>query len=92
MKGKVKWFNDAKGYGFIAGEDGQEYYVHSSMLGANVFLKEGNAVNFEPKTSEKGLQANTVTLVQDEQAQEAEVTVSDENNALVQETAGTVDE
>jgi CspA family cold shock protein len=62
MKGTVKWFNDNKGYGFISGEDGQEYYVHASMLGADVFLKEGNAVSFEPKTSDKGLQATQVTI------------------------------
>ena len=62
MKGTVKWFSDKKGYGFITGEDGQEYYAHSSMLGTDVFLNEGNAVNFEPKTSEKGLQASQVTI------------------------------
>lgn len=62
MKGKVKWFDSRKGYGFIVGEDGQEYYVHSSMLGADVMLKDTDNVTFEPKTSEKGLQASEVTL------------------------------
>ena len=61
-KGKVKWFNDAKGYGFIEQEGGEDVFVHFSSINMEGFktLAEGQAVEFEVKTGEKGLHASNV--------------------------------
>ena len=62
MRGKVKWFNDKKGYGFITGEDGQDVFVHFSAVQGEGFrsLTEGMDVEFEVTTGNKGLQATQV--------------------------------
>jgi CspA family cold shock protein len=62
IKGKVKWFNDAKGYGFIEQEGGDDVFVHFSAIQMDGFktLAEGQAVEFEVKTGDKGLHASTV--------------------------------
>jgi CspA family cold shock protein len=54
MKGKVKFFNLLKGFGFIAGEDGKEYFVHKSGLEPGVELKENDEVTFEVEQGEGG--------------------------------------
>ena len=61
-KGKVKWFNDAKGYGFIQGEDGGDVFVHFTAIHADGFrtLAEGQDVEFEVETGSKGPQAANV--------------------------------
>ena len=61
-KGKVKWFNDTKGYGFIEQEQGEDVFVHFSAIQMDGFktLAEGQPVEFELKTGEKGLSANNV--------------------------------
>ncbi len=58
-EGKVKWFNEQKGYGFISTNDGSDVFVHySSILGEGFkTLKEGEAVTFETEQGTKGLQA-----------------------------------
>jgi CspA family cold shock protein len=60
--GKVKWFNDAKGYGFIAREDGPDVFVHHSAILAEGFrsLSEGQEVAFDIVEGPKGLQAANV--------------------------------
>lgn len=61
--GTVKWFNDSKGYGFIAPEDGSaDVFVHFSAIQAEGFrtLKEGQTVTFEVENGPKGLQATNV--------------------------------
>jgi CspA family cold shock protein len=61
-KGKVKWFNDAKGYGFIEQEGGDDVFVHFSSINMDGFktLAEGQPVEFEVKTGDKGLSATNV--------------------------------
>jgi CspA family cold shock protein len=65
-RGKVKWFNDAKGYGFIEQvEGGEDVFVHFSAIQAEGFrtLREGQEVEFELRTGDKGLNAQNVVRV-----------------------------
>ena len=64
QKGKVKWFNSEKGYGFIEAEDGTDVFVHFSALNMEGYkaLEEGAAVEFEVIEGEKGAQAANVTV------------------------------
>jgi CspA family cold shock protein len=61
-QGQVKWFNDAKGYGFITQEGGEDVFVHYSAIQAQGFksLAEGDKVEFEVTRGPKGLQAANV--------------------------------
>jgi CspA family cold shock protein len=63
ITGKVKWFNNAKGYGFIEREGGSDVFVHFSAVQGNGFrtLEEGQAVEFEIVDGPKGPQAGNVT-------------------------------
>jgi CspA family cold shock protein len=60
--GTVKWFNDAKGYGFISQEGGEDVFVHHTAIQMDGFrtLKEGERVEFEVTQGPKGLQAANV--------------------------------
>jgi CspA family cold shock protein len=60
MKGKVKFFNVNKGFGFIAAEDGTECFVHHSMVKPGVLLKENDEVTFEIEKGDRGLRAINV--------------------------------
>ena len=64
-QGHVKWFNDAKVYGFISQEDGEDVFVHFSAIQAQGFksLSEGDKVEFEVTKGPKGLQAANVRKV-----------------------------
>jgi CspA family cold shock protein len=64
MEGTVKWFNARKGYGFIIGQDGTEYFVHYTGLDGIKFVRENDKVSFEPVDSDKGKQAQKVKLLQ----------------------------
>jgi cold shock protein len=61
--GNVKWFNDAKGFGFITSEKGDDVFVHFSAIQSGGFksLAEGAAVEFDVVQGPKGLQASNVT-------------------------------
>ena len=61
-QGKVKWFNESKGYGFIESDDGEDCFVHFSEIQSEGFktLQEGQAVEFEKTMGQKGLQASKV--------------------------------
>jgi cold shock protein len=61
--GKVKWFNNAKGYGFIERSSGGDVFVHHTAIQMDGFrsLAEGEAVDFTVTTGPKGLQAENVT-------------------------------
>jgi CspA family cold shock protein len=61
-QGSVKWFNDAKGYGFISRDSGGDVFVHFSAIQAGGFrsLQEGQRVQFEVTKGPKGLQAENV--------------------------------
>jgi CspA family cold shock protein len=65
IKGKVKWFNDAKGYGFIEQEGGEDVFVHFSAIQMDGFktLAEGQVVEFEVQQGDKGLHASSVVRV-----------------------------
>jgi CspA family cold shock protein len=62
-QGTVKWFNSAKGYGFIQRQSGEDVFVHFSAIEMDGYksLNEGQTVEFEVKQGPKGLQADKVT-------------------------------
>ena len=61
MDGTVKWFNGKKGYGFIQGDDGQDYFVHYSALAQGTFIRDKDKVIFEPAETDRGLQAQNIS-------------------------------
>jgi len=65
VNGKVKWFNDSKGFGFLEQENGEDVFVHFSAITGDGFksLAEGDEVTFDLVKGPKGLQAANVTKV-----------------------------
>jgi CspA family cold shock protein len=66
LNGKVKWFDELKGYGFVTAEDGTDYFVHFSQIQGEGFktLKEDQAVTFELEEGDKGPQAVNVSAAE----------------------------
>jgi CspA family cold shock protein len=63
MQGTVKFFNRKKGFGFISGEDGKDYFVHFTSLAKGTFIRDNDVVSFEAAEGERGLKADNVQLV-----------------------------
>lgn len=63
MKGKVKFFNRTKNFGFITGEDEKDYFVHISQVENQSSLDDGQDVEFEAAENERGLAAQNVKLL-----------------------------
>ena len=63
VNGTVKFFNRVKSFGFIAGDDGKDYFVHASGLNPGVTIDEGDKVSFEVVEGEKGPKAEKVAKV-----------------------------
>ena len=86
LKGVVKWFNDAKGFGFIEHTSGRDVFVHYSVIASEGFktLKDGETVEYELKEGPKGLQAAKVlrTKKEDEAEEELESTILEEDISL----------
>ncbi len=63
--GKVKWFNESKGYGFITADDNTDVFVHYADIQGNGFktLAEGDSVNFEVEQGPKGPKASNVSKI-----------------------------
>ncbi len=61
MNGKIKFFDKAKGYGFITAEDGKDYFVHQTGLKEQIVLKDNDAVSFDLEKGDRGLKAVNVT-------------------------------
>ena len=65
QRGVVKWFNDAKGFGFISGDNGNEVFAHYSQIMSNGFktLIEGQRVQFSVSKSQRGFQASEIIAI-----------------------------
>ena len=63
MEGIVKWFNRKKGYGFIQGDDGQDYFLHHTAIERGAFIRDNDRVSFEPVDGERGKQAQKVSVI-----------------------------
>jgi len=60
MEGTIKWYNFRKGYGFVEGEDGEDYFVHFTAVPKDVKIMENDKVSFDPTENEKGKQASNL--------------------------------
>lgn len=69
QKGKLKWFNDRKGFGFLINNNGEDVFVHYSQIKKDGFktLKEDDIIEYDEIVTDKGLQAQNVTILNQEQ-------------------------
>jgi CspA family cold shock protein len=65
MEGTVKWFDSKKGYGFINGDDGEDYFVHHTFLESGVVVHDNDRVSFDPVQNDRGKQAQKVKLLEE---------------------------
>ena len=63
MKGKIKWYNSRKGYGFIEGEDKKDIFVHRDSIPDGTVLNEGDQVEYEIEDSDKGPKATKLKKI-----------------------------
>lgn len=78
MKGNVKFFNEMKGFGFIAGDKGTEYFVHSSGIEQGLVLHENDAVVFDVEQGDRGPKA--VNVKKDDGSAESSEESQEESN------------
>ncbi len=64
MEGTVKFFNRKKGFGFVNGDDGKDYFVHVSALPQGLFLRDNDRVSFDGVEGDRGLKAENIKLLQ----------------------------
>lgn len=67
MKGKVKWFDNRKGYGYITGDDGKDYFIHRNNIEKGrtyIGFNNDDEVEFETSENKKGLQATGVSITE----------------------------
>ena len=64
MEGTVKFFNRKKGFGFITGDDGKDYFVHISALAEGTFLRDNDRVSFDSAEGDRGSKAENVQLLE----------------------------
>lgn len=83
MKGKIKFYNDMRNFGFITGDDGKEYFFHISGVEGGKILKEEDKVTFETEMGDRGLKAVKVKIAaegeDEEPAEEEKEEDSDES-------------
>ncbi len=70
MEGVVKFFNRKKGFGFITGDDGQDYFVHFTAIPRGVFINDNDRVSFEGAQGDRGLKADKIAVLQKAPRQE----------------------
>lgn len=61
MNGKVKFFNESKGFGFIAADDGKDYFVHQTGLKNGIVLRDNDVVSFDVEQGDRGPKAVNVS-------------------------------
>jgi CspA family cold shock protein len=74
IKGKVKFYNDMRSFGFITGDDGKDYFFHISGVEGGKTLKEEDKVSFETEMGDRGLKAVKVKLVAEDEKPKKEET------------------
>ncbi len=92
MKGTVKFFDGTRGFGFIAGDDGKEYFVHQTSLGEGVTLNENEAVTFEVEEGDRGPKAVNVAKGGEESAPAEEASEESEEEAPAEEASEEAEE
>lgn len=87
MEGTIKWYNPKNGYGFIAGEDGGDYFVHFTAIPQGIKVYPDDKVTFDPVETEKGKQAQNVQKIGEAAPQKAkEEKTEEEAPAETEET------
>ena len=81
MEGKIKWYNPKNGYGFIAGEDGADYFVHFTAIPQGVKIYPNDVVSFDAVDTEKGKQAQNIQKIGEAEPEDA----ADNNSTEAQE-------
>ena len=79
VEGTVKFFNSMKHFGFIAGDDGKEYFVHASGLKEGTSIREGDKVSFKVVEGDKGLKAEGVEKIQSGESANSDSDESEED-------------
>jgi CspA family cold shock protein len=94
LKGVVKWFNDAKGFGFIEHTSGRDVFVHYSVIASEGFktLKDGETVEYELKEGPEGLQAAKVLRTRKADGSIETIEISDSSENAAEAAAGEGDD